>query len=112
MLTDAFGIKQCDAQNASASVEAQLMTWDMNCTPMDKNPSTQPEKAFLQAVLEEIVSTEESLRKKDGELAALLKDDSTRLGTILETKRRQAELNAYLQGLNFSLSVFSRPTNE
>ena len=112
MLTDAPGMEQCDAQNGSVGVEAQL-TWDPNCTPIEENASVlQPEKAFLETVLEEIINTEESLRKKGAELAALLKDDSTRLGTILENKRYQADLNAYLKGLNFSLSVFSRLLNE
>ena len=96
MLTDAVTMEDCNVQPGSASLDAQ----------------PQLQEIFLTAILEEILSTEESLQKKDGELAAFLKDDSIRLGTILETRRHQSELNAYLKGLKFSHTLLSRLLNE
>ena len=96
MLTDAVTLEDCNVQPGSVSLDAP----------------PQREKKFLTAILEEILSAEESLRKKDGELATLLKDDSIRLGAILDVRRDQSELNAYLKGLKFSHTLLSRLLNE
>jgi hypothetical protein len=81
------------------------MLWDPNQRSTPNQFSAVQHEPFLTIVLEELLSTEKSLRNKDRELAALLKDDSTRLGTILETRRDQSDLNSYLKGLKFRTEV-------
>jgi hypothetical protein len=58
-------------------------------------------EAMHARVLQEIATATEALRQKDRELAALMADKSTRLGTILEVRANRLELLWYLKGLNF-----------
>src|SRR5262245_37023463 len=63
------------------------------------------QQALLSKILEEIGRTDESLHNKNRDLAALMANPGSPLGSILETKRDLAELNAYLTGLKFAQSA-------
>lgn len=62
-------------------------------------------QALLSKIIEEIARTDDSLHKKNRDLAALIANPGSPLGSILEAKRDLAELNAYLKGLKFAQSA-------
>jgi hypothetical protein len=61
----------------------------------------QLQQALLSKIIGEIERAEESLREKNRDLAELIADHSSPLGSILEARRGLGELNAYLKGLQF-----------
>ena len=65
-------------------------------------------QSLLSAMLQEIRDTEDAISTKDRESAAGVDDYSCPLGTILQIKREQSELKAYLHGLQFSYETCDR----